>query len=543
MEKTICPVCKKKIPVNNEVCPKCFSPLKIGNLAPEYGKKKEKEIISRPEVLKKGDYIGVYRIINIFSGGMGRVYICTDDENRFFALKTFKEELFSSEEIKDSFEKEAQAWIDLGFHPNIVACFGLLKNASQLFLILEYVTPHKLYGNTLTDYLRLHLKPEASLNFAIQFCHGMEHAISRGLVCHRDIKPDNIMITNDAIVKITDFGLSKIIDNADNLTIKEELKGELKSGLSILHSTKGDLIAGTPPWMAPEQFEGKADIRSDIYSFGVVLYQLVNRGRLPFFAQSIEDFYLAHKTLEIPQSYFILNDIIEKCLQKDLNKRYQNFKDLRKDLESTYNRAIGEWTYTPRAREDNDFIINKYVNKAQIYRATEMYDEAIIELKKALEFEGHPIVKAGVYIELGFAYKHKNMFEETLNCFNKANQINPDSESVPYQMGNLYREMGDLDKAIQEYKRALTINPNIFEVHVNLALIYKGKGLIQDAVHEFLEALKIKPKYTRLYYHLGICYQLLKQYDKADEAYQKFVDNPPSDMTNEVEQIRKLRGY
>ena len=474
---------------------------------------------------------------------MGRVYICTDEENRFFALKTIKEELFSSKEIKNSFIKEAHAWIDLGVHPNIIACISLLNNSGQLFLILEYVTPHKLYGNTLTDYLRLHLKPEASLNFAIQFCHGMEHAISRGMTCHRDIKPDNIMITNKADVKITDFGLAKVLDTIDPDKKGKKSQNYLLENLGVFTINKEKSIVGTPPWMAPEQFEGKADIRSDIYSFGVVLYQLANRGRLPFLAESIEGFYLAHKTFEIPQSYFLFNAIIEKCLQKDPNKRYQNFKDIRKGLESVYNRAIGEWFYTFKARDGNDFIINQYVNKAKAYIATEMYDEAIIELNKALKFEGPPVLTAGVYIQLGFAYKHKNMFEETLNCFNKANQINPDSETVPYQMGNLYREMGDLEKAIQEYKRALTINPNFFRVHVFLGLVYKEKGLIQDAVHEYLEALKIKPNYTRLHFNLGRWYQLLKQYDKADESYQKFVDNPPSDMTNEVEQIRKLRGY
>jgi len=501
-----------------------------------------KKEVSGLKAHKIGDLLGEYKILKIFGGGMGRVYICVDEENITFALKTFREELFSSDDIKKSFIKEVVAWIDLGYHPNIVFCFEPYSYMNQIFVVLEYVKPHVNWGNTLTNYLP-DLIVEVSIEFAIQFCHGMEYAFSHGISCHRDIKPDNIMISDKAIVKITDFGLVKMFDKVKDDKQYKKFRSKTNQNLGFLDVAEDKTVVGTPPWMAPEQFEGRADIRSDIYSFGVVLYQMVNRGKLPFLAQSVKGFYIAHKTSKIPNSEPKLNHVIKKCLQKDPNKRYQSFKDLRQELESIYNREFGEWNYTPKLKHNPNLIVIQHLNKGKIFIGFGMFDDAIIELEKALEFDTIPLVSKSIYFHLGSVHSHKRQFSKSIDFFNKALEIDPDYEFAICQLGNAIRDMGDLERAIPKYKRAISINPKFFMAHVELASAFSDKGLFQEALHETIEALKIDPNYTQLYYNLGNYYLLLGQVDKARESYHKFVTNPPSGEQECVDSaVRKLKS-
>jgi len=350
---------------------------------------------------KIGDKLENYKVVKILGGGMGRVYICIDEiKQELYALKTFKEEFISSEEIKKSFLKEALAWINLGDHPNIVRCYAPFNYLDQLFVIIEYIQPHLRWGNTLTDYFQMDLNLKQSLILAIQFCHGMEHAISRGILCHRDIKPDNIMITRETTLKITDFGLVKVFDEFKNSEKFKKLTTPQKLG--FLDVAKKKVIVGTPPWMAPEQFEGNADIRSDIYSFGVVLYQMINRGKLPFLAKTVNGYYSAHKTSKIPKCKSELFPVIKKCLQKNPKERYQTFKDLLKDLEKIYHGKFGEMTYTVEPREIGK--VYEYVNRGMVLAKGGMYDKAIIELNKAIEID--PSIPQ-IYLNLGSIYSGK----------------------------------------------------------------------------------------------------------------------------------------
>ena len=227
--------------------------------------------------------------------------------------------------------------------------------------------------------------------------------------------------------------------------------------------------------------------------------------------------------------------VIQKCLQKDPKQRYQTFKDLRKDLETIYNRGFGEWTYSPKVREDNAFMIAEYLNKGKTYITTRMYDRAIKEFEKALEFEEDPVLTVGVYLYLGLAYHRKKMFQESLNWYEKALQIKPNYGSTRYALGNLYRDMGDLDRAIQEYNRAISDMPNHFMALVNLAGVLEDKGLFEETVHVLVKALKIKPEYTQIYFKLGYLYLFLEQVDKSRESYHEFIKNSPPNMPNKVE--------
>ena len=197
--------------------------------------------------------------------GFGIVYICYDHEFKApVAIKTFQERFFFSQKARDDFTNEALTWIKLDKHKNIVKAYYVKNIEGRPYIFQEYVA-----GGNLDDWLYTkQLDLPLALNFAIQFCNGMDYACEKMGLIHRDIKPGDILLTVDKTVKITDFGLAKAIE------VKTE-QMEVPSDLSYVQSS----VAGTPLYMAPEQFTGREiDTRADIYSFGIVLYQMVANG-------------------------------------------------------------------------------------------------------------------------------------------------------------------------------------------------------------------------------------------------------------------------
>jgi serine/threonine protein kinase len=172
-----------------------------------------------------------------------------------------------------------------------------------------------------------------ALNFALQFCSGMNHAYTKMGLIHRDIKPGNILLTWDKTVKITDFGLSKTVETPSyQAKVPPDPKYDLSS------------TAGTPPYMAPEQFTGKEiDTRTDIYSFGIVLYQIVT-GQYPYSRKSSwEEMHCKGVPLLIKEDIPAeLSVLIYRCLEKNPTRRYQNFSDLHQALFEIYLDVTGK---------------------------------------------------------------------------------------------------------------------------------------------------------------------------------------------------------
>ncbi len=267
-----------------------------------------------------GKTIKHYRIIEkLGQGGMGVVYKAEDLLlKRIVALKFLPPHITASETELSRFKQEAQAAAALN-HPNITQIYAIEETDESMFIAMEY-----LEGKELKDIIEMrneHLQKQTSIIFTIeevtkyaaQIAEGLKAAHKKGIT-HRDIKSSNIMITEEGTVKILDFGLAKM--------------GE---GINL---TKEGTTLGTVSYMSPEQILGnEADEKSDIWAFGVVLYEMIS-GHLPFtgaYEQSI--------------AYAIVNDepallslikgcpvylekIVDKCLQKDLKKRYQNFSDI-----------------------------------------------------------------------------------------------------------------------------------------------------------------------------------------------------------------------
>ena len=235
---------------------------------------------------KIGDVIKKrWEIHRILCGGMGSVFIVYDREwSEPFAVKTFHDALLASNpRVAERFAEEAHTWINLDVHENIAQAKFVQQIEGKPYLFLEYVSG----GDLLAWMIKNRLRNDVPLiaRFAIHFCDGMVHAISKGIHVHRDIKPQNCLITEDKVLKITDFGLAKAFDN-----IPVE-RSKISPESIAIGVTQTGTAAGTCTHMAPEQFDDskRVDTRADIYSFGITLFQMVT-GVLPFNGKTWKEF-------------------------------------------------------------------------------------------------------------------------------------------------------------------------------------------------------------------------------------------------------------
>jgi eukaryotic-like serine/threonine-protein kinase len=260
-------------------------------------------IFERYEILSKID-----------SGGMAEVYLGQDlQHDKKVAIKILHESYSANKNFIARFQKEAQILVNLD-NPNIVSVYDWGQSGNLYFIVMEYVS-----GESLNKLIERngHLNPRQAAAIAGQVCDALAAAHSGNLI-HRDIKPQNIIISDNDVVKLTDFGIAKIV--ADDLT----------KTMSIL---------GTSHYVSPEQAQGKIlDYRSDIYSLGIVMYEMLT-GDVPFRGGSSIDISLRHisekpvlpsKILPgIPEK---IEKIVLKCLEKYPDMRYRDVTALKTDL-------------------------------------------------------------------------------------------------------------------------------------------------------------------------------------------------------------------
>lgn len=327
-------------------------------------------------------------------GGFGVVYLVYSHEtNSVYAFKTLRDEHLDNEETRERFHREANVWVDLECHPYIVRAYYVKEIASRLYIAMEYIAPDSEGLNSLAGHLKRRPPDLAqSLRWAIQFCHAMEYAYAMGLRCHRDIKPDNILISCDHTLKITDFGIAGILGaSAEGLGIGLIAQNSRVGSPSLTMQGSG---FGTPTHMPPEQFNDPAacDERSDIYSFGVVLYQMRTGGKCPFppplprddSKGEVRSFWTAmrilHTDTPVPNLNSRLFPVIERCLQKEPRNRYRSFQELRSELEPMLQHLTEEVIAPPDLKNREAWEWN---DKGLSLRTLKRYDEAIRCYEKA----------------------------------------------------------------------------------------------------------------------------------------------------------------
>jgi serine/threonine protein kinase/pimeloyl-ACP methyl ester carboxylesterase/tetratricopeptide (TPR) repeat protein len=281
--------------------------------------------------LKRTDLPERYSIVSFLGvGGMGEVYLAEDKKlGRKVALKTLPAEFTDDKERLRRFQHEARAASALN-HPNILTIHEVGAESGAHFIAAEYID-----GETLRATIRRgRMKIDDALDMAQQTAFALTAAHGAGIV-HRDIKPENIMVRHDGIVKVLDFGLAKLLEGHQRNVIDPE------ADTRALVLTDPGKVLGTPQYMSPEQARGQElDPRSDIWSLGVVLYEMV-AGRAPFSGETKSHTVVAILESEppplatfAPDTPAELQRIVRKALAKDRDSRYQTARDLMIDLKS-----------------------------------------------------------------------------------------------------------------------------------------------------------------------------------------------------------------
>ena len=263
-------------------------------------------------MLFRGQTLGKYKIVApLGCGGFGAVYLARDTWiDKDVAVKVpHKQNLNFSELLR---EPRLLAALD---HPNIVSITTAEKQENVFFIVMEYVEGHTL-DDVITE--RGGLDPDVALDYALQIGLAVDHAHRQGVI-HRDLRPPNVLVSDTGVLKVADFGTSRFLEIAAH----------------------GTTVIGSPPYMAPEQFDGKAVFASDLYSFGVMMYQMLT-GMLPYDAPAPGDLgrlrrgeLVSPPRLRKPSVPKAFNDIVMKAMAPDLQNRYQRAGDLLHDLETS----------------------------------------------------------------------------------------------------------------------------------------------------------------------------------------------------------------
>jgi TolB-like protein/Flp pilus assembly protein TadD len=285
-------------------------------------------------LLTTGARLGPYEIVDLLgSGGMGEVYRARDTRlKRQVAIKILPSISAADSHVRVRFDREARAVAALS-HPNIVAIYDVGDHDGIAYAAIEL-----LEGETLRSRLAQPLARDTALDVAVQICRGLEAAHERGIV-HRDLKPENVFLTRGGQVKILDFGLATepAEDTSDNRT--------------QFAATEDGMMLGTAGYMSPEQVRGeRADARSDVFSFGCVLYEMVaNRrafggdGRVETLHAILKEDPPALASLD-RTTPAALDRLVRRCLAKAPDHRFQTARDLNFALETVIDEGRGSAT-------------------------------------------------------------------------------------------------------------------------------------------------------------------------------------------------------
>jgi tetratricopeptide (TPR) repeat protein len=487
------------------------------------------------DVLAQGDVIADrYLVEKTCAGGFGQVYLCTDMvSGQRAALKTLLREHLGSGRLVEMFRKEILLWIQLGDHPNIVLAYGMEEFMRLPFVVMECVD-----GGSLEDVLeRGSLSWQAAANYGWQIANGLEHA---GRVCgliHRDLKPANVLLTREGTAKVTDFGIS------------------------LARGMQGETLAGTPPYMAPEQWQRPkdVDVRSDVYAFGVTLFELAC-GQRPFpdhLQDSVYGYRTDHLTKtppdprqfnpEIPEG---MAQLILQCLEKRQDRRPQDFAAVRKVLEPLAGPRPAGYSAGPH-------VVAGLVNQSRTYNLLRQFADAERTAREAVSLAPDD---ANARVALGNAFGEQGNYREALRQLERAHRLdsrNPMAivNSARYAalaldpvlaqtwldrgiekleprhlegISNLLIELGRVPEAIRLCRAIVEDNPLAIIAWNNLAIALRRTGDLKGALECATRSVEINPRYAKGWSNRATVLVQLQRFDEAIRAADRSLQFDPA---------------
>ena len=438
-------------------------------------------------------------------GASGVVYLAQDTNlSRPVAIKELTLSGQADEEARKRFHQEARAAGGLS-HPHIVTVYALRVEGPCIYLVMEYVAGGSL--RALLDQCG-RLPVEEAVRIAAEVCEGLAAAHERGIV-HRDVKPENILLTEDGRAKIGDFGVAHMPRSAGGY-------GMTRTGFQ----------PGTLLYMSPEQIRGQdVDGRSDVYQVGTLLYEmLTGRCCVDFQTLQVRARESAGTTGVLLQArlYELLTEVIcyrdpegvcnvrpdlpleagelvKRALAKNRDDRptaAEFARALRRA--GTTQASTGAEISTP-----NVALAKHHLDRALAYKDQDRLDDAIREIHSALR-NNPEFAKA--HCTLGVAYLEEGRLGEAVDAFRTALRIDPGDAMTHFNLGVAYGKQNRIDEAILEYRAALRANPNNTEAHFHLGSIYSEQLMVDDAIAEFQAVLRIDPYYAEAHYYLARVY-------------------------------------
>ena len=456
------------------------------------------------------DRRGHWEVLDVRKGGFGVVYVVrASSTGKRKVLKTYDTRLLWSDEDRNRFEREALTWVRLAPHHHVATAHGLEWIEHLPCVLSDYAE-----GGDLARLLKAGPLPaERSLLLAQHLCDGLRHAHDDLGLVHRDVKPANCLLTKDGTLQVTDFGLARAFGQDG-----ESLPGlaELPPGVRPLYTT----VAGTPSYMAPEQFvPGVAlDTRADVYAFGVVLLQMLTGtlpppdGRARAHVERVTD----RRTRRSP-----VFRLISACTEPDRGDRPADFAAVREELDAVYRAVTGRPASVP-PRQSLD--AEGWLSKALALHHLKRNDEALEAVRRAFEARGadSPVVSSKLWQARGKAFLGMRRYEDSLDAHNRAVHLNPKEPSAWDCRTKTLMALGRDDEAMVCVERELELAPDEGEAWLDKSMILRSREEYEAAGVAADRACELMPRDTHAFVERGILHsragrpaEAVRDFDRA----------------------------